>query len=91
MQKLNSTLVGDWINKSCGVPPESSMNSSARLNWKLLPEENFIDSSWAREKSEFTVLRVYFSEFNVIQSKESLVSHNVILASIFFNLKLIFL
>ena len=74
MQKLGTTLVGDWINKTCGVPPETSANETTRLNWKTLPDESYIDASWAREKSEFAVLRVYFSEFNVVQSREALVS-----------------
>lgn len=81
MRQLNSTLVGDWIDKSCGIPPSTGVNDTTKLNWKRLPHESYIQTTWAKEKSEFAVLRVYFSEFNVIQSTETLVSSSYIFLS----------
>jgi len=68
MYRLNTTTIGTWIEKSCGLPPNNSNLDSGvvdQRNWVIMPDERFIASAWASEKSNYAMLRVYYSEFNV--------------------------
>merc|ERR1712166_734417 len=60
--------IGAWLDHQCGIAPENATFADVHQeNWPRIPAEKYISEASSIEASQYSVVRIYFREFNVVE------------------------